>query len=74
MVEPIEIKEGFKQTDAGIIPNDWDVKTIGEVGEVKMCRRVFNEQTKPQGSIPFYKIGTFGKEPDAFITEELYKN
>ncbi len=74
MVEPIEIKEGFKQTDAGIIPNDWDVKTIGEVGEVKMCRRVFNEQTKPQGSIPFYKIGTFGKEPDAFITEELYNN
>jgi len=74
MVEQIEIQEGYKQTDAGIIPNDWDVKTIGDVGEVKMCRRVFNEETKSQGSIPFYKIGTFGKEPDAFITEELYNS
>ncbi|MBS1631973.1 MAG: restriction endonuclease subunit S [Ferruginibacter sp.] len=74
MVEQIEIQEGYKQTDAGIIPKDWDVKTIGDVGEVKMCRRVFNDETKPQGSIPFYKIGTFGKEPDAFISEELYNN
>ena len=26
-----------------------------------------------EGDIPFYKIGTFGGEPDAFITRELYE-
>lgn len=33
MVEPIEIQEGFKQTDAGIIPIDWDVPTLSKIAE-----------------------------------------
>jgi len=37
-----------------------------------MCKRIFKEQTKHSGDIPFFKIGTFGKEPDAFITKEIY--
>lgn len=52
----------------------WVVRRLGEVGDVKMCRRVFNYETEQVGSIPFYKIGTFGKEADAFISEELYQN
>jgi type I restriction enzyme, S subunit len=66
--------KGFKHTEVGTIPNDWNVKTLGEVGEVRMCRRVFNHETKEQGEIPFFKIGTFGKEPDAYITKKLYKH
>ena len=38
-----------------------------------MCKRVFKEQTMPVGEIPFYKIGTFGAEPDAFISRELFE-
>lgn len=38
-----------------------------------MCKRVFKEQTTPVGEIPFYKIGTFGAEPDAFISRELFE-
>ena len=38
-----------------------------------MNRRVFKEQTLSNGPVPFYKIGTFGGEPDAFISEELYQ-
>ncbi|MFQ9813167.1 MAG: hypothetical protein ACLRY7_09850 [Hominenteromicrobium sp.] len=37
-----------------------------------MCRRIFKEQTSETGDIPFYKIGTFGAEPDAFISRELF--
>ncbi|MCW5924498.1 MAG: restriction endonuclease subunit S [Saprospiraceae bacterium] len=66
--------EGFKHTEIGTIPIDWEVKTLGEVGEVRMCRRVFNHETKEQGEIPFFKIGTFGKEPDAYISKKLYDN
>ena len=62
----------YKQTEVGLIPEDWEVKSLGDIGEVKMCKRIFNYQTKDNGDIPFYKIGTFGKEPDAFISREIY--
>lgn len=38
-----------------------------------MCHRIFKEQTSETGDIPFYKIGTFGAEPDAFISRELFE-
>lgn len=38
-----------------------------------MCKRIFKEQTSPEGEIPFYKIGTFGATPDAFISRELFE-
>ncbi len=37
-----------------------------------MCKRIFKEETTANGEIPFYKIGTFGKEPDAFIPIQTY--
>ena len=37
-----------------------------------MCKRIFKEQTTEQGDVPFYKIGTFGGTPDAFISRELF--
>lgn len=50
----------------------WDDKIIGDIGQVRMCKRIFNEQTDIVGDIPFYKIGSFGKTADAFISRELY--
>ena len=38
-----------------------------------MCRRIFKHQTSESGEIPFFKIGTFGGEPDAFISRELFE-
>ena len=38
-----------------------------------MCKRIFKEQTSSNGDIPFFKIGTFGGEPDAFIDRELFE-
>jgi type I restriction enzyme S subunit len=52
---------------------EWEVKTLGELANIRMCKRIFAEQTYTSGDIPFFKIGTFGKEPDAFITESLYE-
>jgi type I restriction enzyme S subunit len=51
----------------------WDVKTLGEIGKVSMCKRILKKQTSPIGDIPFYKIGTFGKIPNAFISKEVHK-
>ena len=47
--------------------------TIGDIGEVKMCKRIMKNQTNTLGGVPFYKIGTFGKVADSFISEDIYK-
>ena len=47
--------------------------TLGEIGEIQMCKRILKEQTLSQGDIPFYKIGTFGKKADSFISKELFR-
>lgn len=67
-----KIKPGYKKTPIGMIPEDWKVKRLGEIGLPKMCKRIFKEQTNTNEGIPFYKIGTFGGVPDAFITKELF--
>lgn len=37
-----------------------------------MCKRILKEQTSLKGDIPFYKIGTFGKKADSFISKDLF--
>ena len=59
--------KAFENADA------WELHKLGEVGTVAMCRRIFKEQTSEHGEIPFYKIGTFGGPPDAFIARELFE-
>ena len=51
----------------------WEQREFGEVGSVSMCKRIFKDETVDDGEIPFYKIGTFGSEPDAYISRELYE-
>lgn len=63
----------MKQTEIGLIPDDWEVKTLGEIGEPCMCKRILKEQTSSTGDVPLYKIGTFGGIPDAFISRELFE-
>jgi type I restriction enzyme S subunit len=61
----------FKDENGNPYP-DWEEKKLGDVGKIKMCKRIFSDQTTEIGDIPFYKIGTFGKEADAYITNELF--
>lgn len=53
--------------------DEWEQRKFGDLGSVSMCKRIFKEQTSTEGDIPFYKIGTFGGEPDAFISKELFE-
>jgi type I restriction enzyme S subunit len=50
------------------------VKTIGDVAEVLMCKRIFAEETNPNEGVPFYKIGTLGSVPDAFISRKRFED
>ncbi len=51
---------------------DVEWKTLGDIGEVRMCKRILKNQTSETGDIPFYKIGTFGKEPNAYISQAIF--
>ena len=46
---------------------------LGEIGEVRMCKRILKEETNSVGGVPFFKIGTFGGQADVFITKEKFK-
>ena len=52
--------------------NDVKIMTLGEIGEIRMCKRILKGQTSTCGDVPFYKIGTFGKTPNAFISKKLF--
>lgn len=47
--------------------------TLGDIGKVSMCKRIMKAETSSQGEVPFFKIGTFGKEPDAYIAREKFE-
>ena len=70
--EKKHIPQGYKSSPLGIIPEDWEVKRLGELGEVLMCKRIMKYQTDSCGDIPFFKIGTFGGKPDAYIPKEVF--
>ena len=51
-----------------------EMKTLGNIGEICMCKRIMKEQTSDNDDIPFFKIGTFGGIADAFISRELFED
>ncbi|AQQ70755.1 Type I restriction modification DNA specificity domain protein [Limihaloglobus sulfuriphilus] len=74
-----EKKKGYKQTEIGVIPEDWDVKQLGELFDITSSKRVFQSEWKSQG-IPFYRarelavLGECGTvQNELFISEEMYR-
>lgn len=53
---------------------EWEEKKLGDLGRVSMCKRVMKHETLEVGDIPFYKIGTFGKMADSYISKELFNS
>ncbi len=54
----MEVKPGYKQTEVGVIPEEWEVSTLGRIG----CSRTVTEAVTrltwtPAECIPFIKAG-----------------
>lgn len=64
----IESKIRFKQ-----FCDSWKTYKLGNLGSVAMNKRIFKEETSEVGEVPFYKIGTFGSEPDSYITRKKFE-
>jgi len=45
---------------------------LGDIGSICMCKRILKSQTNTVGGVPFYKIGTFGKKADSYISQETF--
>lgn len=68
----MEVKEGYKNTEVGVIPEDWEVKCIGDFCELTSSKRIFEHDYVSVG-VPFYR----GKEISMLlenkpITEPYY--
>jgi len=51
MVEAMEVKKGYKKSDVGIIPVDWEVKKLSEVGESIIGLTYSPYNVKPYGKL-----------------------
>ena len=51
---------------------EWRKCKLGDLCNVLMCKRILASQTNTEEGIPFYKIGTIGNAPDAYISKELF--
>ena len=45
---------------------------LGDIGTVKMCKRIHKKETADKGDVPFYKISSFGGAPTAFISRNQF--
>ena len=70
---------GYKQTEVGVIPEDWNATRLGDLFEVTSSKRVFQSEWKTYG-VPFYRarelavLGETGKvDNELFITREMYE-
>jgi type I restriction enzyme S subunit len=47
----MELKPGYKRTDAGIIPSDWDVVPLGKIGDALIGLTYRPEDVRPHGTL-----------------------
>lgn len=47
--------------------------SLGTVGKISMCKRIMKSETYSAGDVPFFKIGTFGGEPNAYISKDTFE-
>ena len=64
----MELKAGYKQTEVGVIPEDWEVKKLGEIGLFKKGRNIPKNQLSTQGE-PCVLYGEIYTRYDCVVKE-----
>ena len=78
LVKKALLQDLFTSKEASILrfkgfSGKWEKHKLGDFGTVAMNKRIFKNQTTETGDIPFYKIGTFGKKANSFISRKLFE-
>ncbi|CAN2046859.1 type I restriction enzyme, S subunit [Candidatus Magnetomoraceae bacterium gMMP-1] len=73
----MELRDGYKKTEVGVIPEDWEVKNLGEIGSFSKGIGIKKDQSN-SGNIPCVRYGElytrhndFIKQFYSFISEEV---
>ena len=53
----MELKEGYKQTEVGVIPEDWEIKTLESIADVVDPHPSHRAPEIDVQGVPFYGIG-----------------
>ena len=76
----MEMKPGYKQTEVGIIPEDWDVKKIDEIGWVASGKRlplgsslVEHPTSHPYIRVSDMRLGTVSLSDIKFVPESVFQ-
>ena len=62
----------FKDINRGGYQAEVRWMMLKDIGKVCMCKRILKSQTSSSGDVPFFKIGTFGGNADAYISQALF--
>lgn len=75
----MELRPGYKRTEVGVIPEDWDVRYLGELFDITSSKRVFQSEWTTAG-VPFYRareLAVLGESGtvvnELYITREKYE-
>ena len=47
-----ELRAGYKQTEVGVIPEDWEVRQMGQIGTLTMGKGLLKEDIRLSGRVP----------------------
>ena len=61
----MKIPQGYKQTELGIIPEEWEVVKLGNLSQIKTGKRNGDEQIK-NGRYPFFVRSNFIARIDSY--------
>lgn len=69
----MELMSGYKRSDVGMIPEDWDVKPLSEVADfLDGCRRPVkdSDRAKMRGDIPYYGASGIVDYVNSYLFDE----
>ena len=73
------VKPGYKQTEVGVLPEDWNISTLEMQYNITSSKRVFQSEWRDSG-VPFYRareIAVMGEgvpaPKDLYISEKMYE-
>lgn len=69
----MEVKPGYKHTDVGVIPEEWEVKPLGEAVDFLDGRRrpvKDSDRAKMRGDIPYYGASGIVDYVNSFLFDE----
>lgn len=68
------LKDGYKETEIGVIPNNWDVKELSELVSIKSGYSPSNFTLCDEGKFPFFKVDDMNYTNKYLVKAKVFFN